>query len=347
MTMMQFAGPPGSVTTAIGSPFPPPRNAPRPHDLMLAILTIVIPVFGIMLAGWTTERWRYLPEGAAKVIAEFSFNVAMPAFLFRAMQEIGEVPEGPWKFVVAYFGGVAVVWIASALITAFALHRSAADGAAISMGSCFGNTVMLGVPLALAAFGPDAAAPLGILVSLDSLVLWVMATVHIEWANRRERTGTLLAAIAGVVLDLLRNPVVMGVVVGTIWRVAGLGVPDLADRFLALLGQAAVPSGLFAMGMSLATYRIAGQLPTLATIFTMKLILMPVVVYTLAGPVFGLPPVWVSVATLAAAMPVGANAFLFAAKYDRAVGSVSAAIAVSTVAAVGWVSVVLYLMQID
>lgn len=312
---------------------------------MIAILTIVIPVFGIMLAGWVTQRWRYLPENAAKVIAEFSFNVAMPAFLFRAMQGVGDVPEGPWKFVVAYFGGAAFVWMVAALITALALRRSAADGAAISMGSCFGNSVMLGVPLALGAFGPDAAAPLGILISLDSLVLWVMATMHIEWANRRERTASLFSAIGGVALDLLRNPVVMGVVVGTIWRVAGLGVPELADRFLALLGQAAVPSGLFAMGMSLASYRIAGQFPTLATIFTMKLVLMPLAVYTLAGPVFGLPPLWVAVATLIAAMPVGANAFLFAAKYDRAVGSVSAAIAVSTVAAVGTASAVLYLMK--
>ncbi len=314
---------------------------------MLAILTIVTPVFGIMFAGWLTERFRYLPEDSAKVIALFSFNVAMPAFLFRAMQEIGEVPEAPWKFAVAYFGGVVLVWAAATLITQFMLRRSLADGASISMASCFGNTVMLGVPLALSAFGPDAAAPLGILVSLDSLVLWLIATVHIEWATRRERTVPLLLAIAGVVADLLRNPIVMSIVIGTIWRVIGLGVPDLVDRFLALLGQAAVPTGLFAMGMSLATYRITGQLPTLATIVLMKLVLMPLAVYMLAGPIFGLPPVWVAVATLAAAMPVGANAFLFAAKYDRAVGSVSAAIAVSTVAAVGWSSAVLYLLQID
>jgi predicted permease len=162
---------------------------------MTAILTIVIPVFGIMLAGWLTERFRYLPEGSAKVIAQFSFNIAMPAFLFRTMQGVGSMPESPWKFVLAYFGGSVVVWIAAALATRVLLRRSAADGAAISMASCFGNTVMLGVPLALTAFGPEAAAPIGILVSLDSLVLWVMATLHIEWANRRERTTSLLIAI--------------------------------------------------------------------------------------------------------------------------------------------------------
>lgn len=313
---------------------------------MTSILTIVTPVFGIMLAGWLTERFRYLPEGSAKIIAQFSFNVAMPAFLFRTMQEVASLPESPWKFVLAYFGGTLLVWIAAAVATRVLLRRSAADGAAVSMASCFGNTVMLGVPLALTAFGPAAAAPVGILVSLDSLVLWVMGTLHIEWANRRDRASSLLIAVGGVVLDLLRNPVVMGVVVGTLWRVGGLGVPTLIDRFLALIGQAAVPSGLFAMGMSLATYRITGQLPTLATIFVAKMILFPLVVFILAGPLLNLPPVWVGVATLFAAMPVGANAFLFAAKYDRAVGSVSAAIAVSTVVAVATASIVLYLMQI-
>ena len=311
---------------------------------MLAILTIVTPVFGIMLAGWITQRRAYLPDGAAKTIAQFCFNISMPAFLFRAMQGIGAMPEGPWRLAVAFFGGVVLIWIATTLVTRLVLLRSSADGAAISMASGFSNTVMLGVPLALSAFGQEAAAPIGIIVSLDSLVLWVMATLHIEWASRRERTVPFAKAVGGVVLDLLRNPVVMSVVVGTLWRVAGLGVPELVDRFLALLGQAAVPTGLFALGMSLATYRITGQLPTLVTICTMKLLMLPVVVYTLAGPVLGLPPVWISVAVLFAAMPVGANAFLFAAKYDRAVGSVSAAIAVSTIAAVGTISAVLYVM---
>ena len=322
-------------------------GCPNRKPAMLTILTIVTPVFGIMLAGWLSERFRYLPAGAAGIIAQFSFYVAMPAFLFRTMMGIGAMPAAPWKFAVTFFGAALVIWIAAALVTHYILRRSATDAAAISMGSCFGNGVMLGVPLALSAFGPEAAAPLGILVTLDSLILWLMATLHIEWAGRSDRSVSLVKAAAGVLFDLARNPIVMAVVVGTIWRIAGLGVPKLVDDFLALLGQAAIPSGLFALGMSLATYRIAGQLPTLTAIIVMKMLAFPIVVYLLGEFVFNLPPVWVAVGVLIAAMPVGANAFLFAAKYDRAVGSVSASIAVSTALAVGWISFVLYLMRID
>lgn len=313
---------------------------------MLTILTIVTPVFGIMLAGWLSERFRYLPAGAAGIIARYSFYVAMPAFLFRTMMGIGEMPAAPWKFAVTFFGAALLVWIAAAVITHYVLRRSSTDAAAISMGCCFGNGVMLGVPLALSAFGPEAAAPLGIFVTFDALVLWLMATLHIEWAGKSDSKASLTRAAAGVILDLARNPIVMAVVIGTVWRIAGLGVPDLVDRFLILLGQSAIPTGLFALGMSLATYRIAGQLPTLSVIILMKMLVLPIVVYLIAQFIFALPPVWVAVGVLVAACPVGANAFLFAAKYDRAVGSVSASIAVSTVLAVGWLSFVLYLMRV-
>jgi malonate transporter and related proteins len=155
---------------------------------------------------------------------------------------------------------------------------------------------------------------------------------------------TSVAAIGGVVSGLARNPVVMAVVLGTLWRLGGPGLPEIPDKFLALLGQAAVPSGLFALGMSLAGYELRGQAPTLTAICLMKMLVLPVLVYVLAAQVLGIPSLWASVAVLFAAMPVGANAFLFAARYERAVGSVSGAIAVSTAAAVVTVSMVLYIL---
>jgi predicted permease len=181
------------------------------------------------------------------------------------------------------------------------------------------------------------------LVSLDSPLLWIAATLHVEWATRHYASASSLAAIGGVVSGLARNPIVMAVVLGTLWRLGGPGMPEIPDKFLALLGQAAVPSGLFALGMSLAGYEFRGQAPTLAAICLMKMLLLPVLVYVLAAKLLSVPSLWVSVAVLFAAMPVGANAFLFAAMYERAVGSVSGAIAMSTAAAVVTISIVLYL----
>jgi len=144
------------------------------------------------------------------------------------------------------------------------------------------------------------------------------------------------------VLDLAKNPIILALLAGIVGRANGLVVPELPDRLLALLHQAAVPSALCALGMSLATYEIKGQAPTLAVICILKLVVYPLIAFVLCVHVFALPPLWSAVAVLFAAMPVGANAYLFAQRYERAVGSVSSAIAVLSVAGVlyvlkGWV----------
>ena len=104
-------------------------------------------------------------------------------------------------------------------------------------------------------------------------------------------------------------------------------------------------AALFSLGLSLAAYKIKGQAATLSLIVLVKLLIYPAVAYALAVWVFDLPPLWTSILLLFAAMPVGANAYLFAIRYDRAVNSVSASIAVSTLLAVMTVAALLYVLK--
>ena len=314
---------------------------------MLAIIEIVAPVFGIMGLGFMAARWHYLSDGAGRFIAEFAFRVAMPALLFRAMLAIGPIPGSPWRLIATYLASLAVMWIGMALLTSVWLRRPAIDAPAIAMGACFGNTVMLGIPLALTTFGPEAATPIALLVSIDTPLLWIIATLHMEAARRGTAgsTTSLARALGGVLLDLLRNPIVLPLIAGSLWRLTGIGIPKVLDRLLELTGGAAVPAALFALGMSLAAYEIKGQVRTLATIVVMKMVAFPAIVYMLATYVFELPPLWLAIALLFAAMPVGANAFLFASRYERAIHSVSASIAVSTAIAVVTTAIVLYVLR--
>jgi malonate transporter and related proteins len=317
---------------------------------MLAIIEIVTPVFGIILIGWLAVRCGYVGPQAGKSVAEFAFKVAMPGLLFRAMLSIGVMPGSPARLIAAYVCTVAFVWILAASLTRVVLQRPPADAAAIAMGSTFGNTVMLGIPLAISAFGPDAAAPMALLVSIDAPLLWIIATLHIETALRDDAAGAAngksnLLALQAIILDLLCNPVVLALLIGSVWRIAALPVPNLIDRMLALLAQGAVPAALFALGTGLAAYEIRGQTPTVATIVVLKLFLFPIVAAVTGIYLFHLPRLWVAILILSTAMPVGANAFLFASRYERAVGSVSAAIAVSTAIAVITITLLLYVLR--
>jgi predicted permease len=309
---------------------------------MLAVLAIVTPVFTLIGLGYLAARYRYLSDGAGRVLAEFGFKVAMPALLFRAMLSVGEMQGSPALLLAAYFGATATVWVTASILNGLLLRRPPTEAAAIAMGSCFGNTVMLGIPLALTAFGPEAATPLALLIAIETPLLWVLATLHME-ASRRGRQMSF-KALGGVAWDLVRNPIVMSLILGILWRQTGLGLHPVPDKIISMLGQAAVPAALFALGMTLAGFGIRAELKTLSLLCVLKLVLYPLVAYALTVHVFHLPPLWSAIAVLLAAMPVGANAYLFAARYQTAEAPVSGAIAVSTLIAVFTVSTLLFLI---
>ncbi|MBN9277743.1 MAG: AEC family transporter [Hyphomicrobium sp.] len=311
---------------------------------MLAIITLVAPVFGLIAIGWGAARIRYVPEAAGPLLSEFAYKLLLPALLFRAMATMAPPAQSPWLLAGTYATAVLLVWLTATLATLILLRRPAADAPAIAFATTFGNGLMLGIPLILSAFGPEAATPVAILVTCDSILLWMLGTLHMELALRGFGGGSLMQ-VARTVLHLVRNPIIAAVIIGTLWRWSGLVLPGVVDKLITLLAGAAIPVSRTALGMSLARYEIKGQTPTLLLITVLKLVAFPAVVLWLGMFVAGLTPVWAGALAVFSSMPVGANAFVFAARYERAVGSVSAAVAVTTVIAVLTVTAMLVILQ--
>jgi predicted permease len=311
---------------------------------MLAVLSLVTPVFGLIGLGLVAARVRLLDAAAARILSEFAFKIAMPALLFRAMAGITVPEASPFSLMGAYLTGVFTIWIAASIVTVAVLRRSATDAPAVAMASCFGNGVMLGIPLILGAFGEAAATPVAFIVSAETMLLWLIGTLHME-VSSRSWTGFSPVVIGGALRDVLINPIVLSIMVGLAWAASGLQLPGVVDKLIAILAHSAIPVALFALGMSLATFRVRGQVGTIGTTCALKLALYPALAFVLAHYVFKLPFVWASTLTLFTSMPVGANAFVFASRYEKAVNSISAAVAISTVIAVFSVSVVLGLLQ--
>ncbi|MEP7173255.1 MAG: AEC family transporter, partial [Aestuariivirga sp.] len=99
-------------------------------------------------------------------------------------------------------------------------------------------------------------------------------------------------------------------------------------------------------GLSLATYSLRGQWSGMAVLIVMKMVLMPLLVFLALHYLVSVPPLWAKVAVLLAAMPTGANAFLFAHRNEESVAAVSAAIALGTGLAAITVSLLLYWMDL-
>jgi malonate transporter len=101
-----------------------------------------------------------------------------------------------------------------------------------------------------------------------------------------------------------------------------------------MLKAAAPPAALFAVGASLARFRLVGDPAQSAAIILLKLLGLPAVVWAISAHIFGLSPLNVAVATLGAAMPSGVNAFLLASAYNTYRERSATAVVVSTALAI-------------
>ena len=310
---------------------------------MSSVLTTILPVFGLIALGFVCARTKFIGTAAGQGLSQVVFNLAMPALLFRTVAVIDRQSLSPWPLWAALFGSIAVIWIATTIIARTTSLVEAVPASA-AMGAAFGNLAMLGLPLALAHFGDRAALPVGLILSIHAPILWLAAVLHIE-SSGRGQLPSVLAVIRQLVSQLIRNPIVLALLLGTFWRVTGLGLHPVPDRFLEMLGEAGVPTALVALGLTLAGYSLKGQWRGIITLMTLKLLCLPVVVWLIARYVVDLDPFWTHIALMLAAMPTGANAYLFAQRYDSGTAPVSGAIAVGTALSLITLSMLFVLMD--
>lgn len=299
----------------------------------MATMLIVAPVFALIAAGYASVLFRFVSEGAHKGISEFAFSIAIPALLFRTIVVSAFPDVSPWRMWGAYYGALALIWITALAISALLRERreDREDGVVFAIGSVYGNIVMLGIPLVLSALGNEAAGPMSLILSVNTPLLWLCGILQMELVSRK-RTGSPLAVLRPVLADLARNPLMLAIGFGVAWRFTGLGLNPVVDKTVELLAQAGSPAALIALGITLFRFEVKGEMLSVVVISALKLLAMPAVAFVLAK-LLNLPPIVTSVVVLFAAMPTGANAYIFAVQYQRLVNPVSGAVALGTLLA--------------
>lgn len=296
---------------------------------MLAIIDIVLPVFALIAIGAVAARTGYLSDGVGDAVSRFAFFLALPALLFRTVAG-SQLPEAiPWGYWLSYYGAVAIVWLATHLVARRLFNAEPREAVIAGLGAIQANTVLVGIPLILKAYGDTAAAPIALLLAINLPLTMAIATLLFESASDTGRS-----ALPGLVRGLATHPILLAIVAGTVANLAGLRLPTLIDAPLALLSAAAIPCALIGLGMSLAKYGIGERLGLVFCVTALKLVVLPAAVFLLGTRIFALPPIYLGAAVIFAAAPIGINTYIFAARYHTGVALTSGAIALSTALAV-------------
>lgn len=312
---------------------------PAAHPVFVSLT----PVFLLIGLGYLAGRLQWIRDAAVRDLSNLVFLVLIPALLFRTMSAV-RVEALDLRPVLAYFPATLLL-LAASIAWRGVNRRSVVLGLA----GTFSNMVMIGITLVELAYGKAALVTLITLVSVHALILLSAGSIVLEGVVAREAREDggpaphLWSTLGSVIKGTLIHPIPLPIICGLAFAQTGWALPVVIDRPLQLLGSAFGPIALVLVGVSLAATPLTGHWRAALQVVLMKNLLMPLVIGLSAWAV-GIDGLALTVIAVAAALPVGANVFLFAQRYQTAQEVTTASMGLSTVAALFTLSLVMAVM---
>ncbi len=303
------------------------------HPVLVALLPVVL----LIAIGFIAGRAGFMPATSVKDLSNLVFTIFLPPMLFRTMVNVH--PENlQGRPLLAYLIGMALMYA----VMFFAAGRNR-RAAVLALAASYSNTVMIGIALIQFAYGDQGVAVLLALIAVHSLIMLSLATVVLELVTLKQgggQQGHPMQILAKSIWNTFKQPMIFPILAGLIYAQTGWGIPALIDKPSQLLGNAFSPLAVILVGIMLASTRVGEHLRMALALSMLKNVAHPLVV-AFIGLALGLSGLPLAVMIVTAALPIGANVFLFAQRYETALPEVTAAVAVSS--AVALVSVALAL----
>ena len=308
---------------------------------MIAIFLQTLPFFAIIGLGYLAGRRGFFTADATAYLTKFVFYFALSAMLFKFSANLSLAEVIDWQVIWAYLAGTMAVYILATII-ALARGEDIPTSAVEAQCAVIGNVGFLGIPMLILLFGESSIGPNMLVLMVDLIVFSSLIVILITGARDGRMSLGILRTIG---LGLLRNPMIVSIVLGLSWSALDFPIPAPFQSFLDLLGSAATPGALFAIGASLAT-KSAERLTVAGWITFLKLVVHPAAVAVCAIWFFDVDGFSAGVIIAAAALPVAGNVFMLAQHYGVAAQRASTAILISTTLSIVTVSLVIGWVQL-
>lgn len=297
---------------------------------MQAVLNVALPVFGIILCGYLAGRTKLLGATSSEALNAFVYWFALPPLIFIGMAQtpVDRILNGP--FILAVSIGIVGTGIVVLLGSRYLFGNRGPANGLHAMAALFSNTGYMGIPLFIAAFGEDRVLP-AVTATVLNMFFYGTMTAWVAATKEGETRKSGVAVVGHIGGALARNPLVIAPVLGLAVSASGIDVAPPLESLCRILGAAAAPGALFALGLFLVGQRITAGIAEVSWITFFKLIAQPALTWWLAFHIFEMDRFWAVSAVLLAALPTGALVFVTAQANGIYVQRASAGIVMSTV----------------
>ena len=309
------------------------------------VLSSLLPVVVLIFIGYVAGRARLVRGESVRDLSNLVFLVLTQALLFRTMAN-SHVEQLDFRPVMQYFLVASVLFFAMLLV-----YGSNSRASVMALAGIFSNTLMIGVPLVGLAYGQAGQVLLFTLISLHALILLSLATLVLELQVAHEQAAQsgdvrpVWRTVGSAVRNAIVHPVPLPILAGIAYSFTGWGLHPVIDKPLVLLGNAFGPVALVLVGITLSQTAVGQQWKTALRLSLVKTVVHPALMAAV-GWLLGLRGLQLGVMVLAAALPIGANVFLFSQRYRKEEEMVTAAVGVSTAVALFSITLVLALLPL-
>src|SRR6478609_6530133 len=240
---------------------------------MQAIFNVAFPIFGVILTGYLAGKWRILGGEATAALNAFVSFFALPILFFGTLART-PVDTVLDPSLMAGFGlVVGATFLVGMLSTRLAVRGGLARMSLQGIAASWGNVGYMGVPLCLAAFGEAGLPPAMLTVIVTAVIAMVFGVMLIELEVAAGH-GPILTFF-NAAWNVARNPLPVSIAAGIAYSGLALPLPTPVEKWIELLGAAASPCALFAIGLFLSDKSVRSGLAEAGLATLIKLVLQP------------------------------------------------------------------------
>jgi len=292
---------------------------------MITFITALVPIISLIILGYGLRQAKFLPQGTWQGMEKLTYFILFPSLLIRTLGRQTLVGT-PWQSMLIII--VATILTSAILLISLRklLSNNNATFTSIFQGGVRFNTY---ITLAIAqglygatglAMGSVAAGFMIVLINLCCISVFVI------WGK---------ASFQGVlpfIKEIVGNPLLIACAMGWFISLSGIGLPSIIADVLEIVGRAALPFGLLAVGAALNIKGVKGHFSAIAFSSMAQFVLKPLAAAVLVSYT-GLSGVAAAVLIITFMTPTAPSGYILARQLGGDTETMASIITVQTLLA--------------
>lgn len=313
---------------------------------MAEIIDLALPFFGLVFLGVLAARIWSVGEQGLEWLNIFLIWFALPALIFLVVAAAPFEKLIDWPYVAATTSATVTAFLAVFLVSWRLLGTPFKAAVLQGTAGSYGNVGYMGLPLAVAFFGPQAAVPAALVFCFDCTVQFTLTAFLATLGHERNEDAHWGEIALKIAKQVFGHPFIVATILGGIASAFSFKAPGALGTILTMLMNSAGPVALFALGVTVGGRKFGGIGREMPLVVGTKTLIQPGLAFlALLLIVPGLDPLWRDVALMMAALPTASNAFILASQYKVYTDGASTAVIITTIVSAVTIPLLIYLLQ--